>query len=689
MNFLTPWFFAGAALVLGPILAHLIRRATRDRVEFSATRFLAESPPQLQRRSRLQHPLLLALRCLIVALLAAAFARPFFRSETPPAAGAAAAQDIVIVLDDSASMRRTGLWNQARERVLEIVDGLRPADRCTVLVASSAAAVLVSSEQWAQTPPGERSGFVRALLAAREPGWGATHLDTAIDAALEQFAESPVGTVKKRILVVSDFASGARLSGLAGRDWPPDCEVAMENVVAPLTNNAGLQWLGWSTDDKGTAHARVRVSRDRQALTPALQLQLHDALNGKIAAPAQTISLEPGEARVVLFPKPADVTGPLRLKLSGDSETFDNTLWLAPPTPREIAVAYLGRHEATDTTHARFYLERALSGSRDPIIRVNALDATLPGPALATSQMIVVAEPLSASAANAVRLRVEQGAFAVTLLASPEMVSTAATLAGETGWTAAPAGLNDALLGQIDFAHPLFALFADPRFSDFTRVRFWRPQPITLPADSRAHVAARFEDGSAAVIEAAHGRGRVVTWGGDWSPAAGQWVLSSKFVPWLEALLERASGGPVRPGVAEVGDLRQLTADLAATWRPVSAADNDFASTPPSQPGAYQLKDEAGTRWVALHVPADESRTDPLPLDAFEQLGIPLKAAWARTSLAKTEAARIDAAALELEGRQKLWRWLLLAAAVLLGLESLTTLFVSRHERAAAVPVST
>ena len=35
------------------------------------------------------------------------------------------------------------------------------------------------------------------------------------------------------------------------------------------------------------------------------------------------------------------------------------------------------------------------------------------------------------------------------------------------------------------------------------------------------------------------GKGRLVVWGGEWSTAAGQWVTSTKFVPWLQSLFER------------------------------------------------------------------------------------------------------------------------------------------------------
>lgn len=686
MNFLSPWFLTAAFLVAGPILAHLIRRATRDRVTFSATRFLETSQPKLQRRNRLQHPWLLLLRCLVIALLAAAFARPFFRQESAAAPTTEAAQEVVIVLDESASMRRTGIWNEARERVLHVAEALRPHDRCTVLLASSGATRLISADQWTQLPASDRSVQLRSLLAAREPGWGPFFLDTAIDAALENLAEGPKDFFRQRLIVVSDFASGTRISGLAGRDWPPGCEVAFERTSVPLTNNAGVQFLGWSEVAGGPSQARLRITRDRGTLALPLSLQLRDGVTDRALGEAQTLEIAAGETRLVLLPIPAATTGPLVAVLGGDREPFDNRAWLVPVQPRTTTVAYLGQHEANDPGHAHFYVSRALSSTRDTQVSILSIDSPAQAERLARATLMVVDEPPSPPLLEALRTRVQAGAFAVVTLTNPEMIATAAALAGETDWTQGPAEKGPALLGQIDFAHPLFSLFADPRFSDFTHLRFWRAQPVNLPAASPTVVVARFDDGSPAVLETTVGRGRVITWAGEWSPAASQWVLSTKFVPWLQALLERASGGPPRPSSTEITQAGQLTRDPAAQWRSAQAPADAFESTRPQRPGLYQLKDYDGTRWVALELPAEESRTDLLPLDTFEQLGVPTKppAPLKKAGVGAPSYNVLDAAALEIEGRQKLWRWLLMITAGLLALESLVAWSLARREAATA-----
>ncbi len=729
MNFLSPWFLAGFALIAGPIIAHLIRRVTRERQQFSAMRFLSESPPRLSKRSRIQHPLLLLLRCLIVAVLAAGFARPFLRQDVPLVLQPGAPQSVVALLDDSASMRRTGLWPAARQKISDLAASLKEGDQFVLFATSGAE--LVSRERWLQTPAPDRANFVKSVLAAREPGWGPTQLDTAVETAVlqwEQMAEATDSAARKKLVIVSDLAAGTRVAGLAGLTWPKNCEVVLEQLKPGQPGNAGLQWLGWAPDVSAAAAsgdpfppkavARVRVVQSAAAPASPLRLRLRDARTGRDLAPPQAVTVPAGDALVALVPVPGSAPdGPLRLDLEGDAEPFDNTLWLVRPAPRALTLAYYGADSADDLKHARFYLERATAGWKDPVVKVRAVTEGLSPVATAAStgasadpksqgadpataaarsgagateksasEFSVVAAPLTTDAARALRARLAAGEFAVVLLNDPAMVATAAELAGEAGWAPAAAARADALLGSVDLRHPLFAPFADPRFSNFTAVRFWKPQPVALPIGTKAVVAARFDDGTPAVLEVPVGKGRLVVWGGDWSTAAGQWVISTKFVPWLQALFERAAGGAVRPAVAEVGDTARLVTAGPAQWRSALDSTATLANTAPVQPGVYELNEAGTTLLVAVQAPAAESNVAPLPLDDLEKLGVPLRAPTPG-ALAAGEAPKPAAGtqtAVVLEGRQKLWRWLLAGAAVLLAFESLFSYLIARRE---AVPV--
>src|SRR4051794_16120750 len=116
MNFLAPLFALAALAIIGPIIFHLIRRTTKEVTPFSTLMFLKPSPPRVPKRSRLENLWLLLARCLVIGLLALAFARPFLpHSTSAPEPGSG--HRTVVLVDTSASMRRDTLWTDAQARV--------------------------------------------------------------------------------------------------------------------------------------------------------------------------------------------------------------------------------------------------------------------------------------------------------------------------------------------------------------------------------------------------------------------------------------------------------------------------------------------------------------------------------------------------------------------------------------------
>lgn len=95
MTFVTPFLLAGIALIAIPIVLHFVMRHKPRRIEFPALRLVQRRQQSSQRRLRLQHLLLLALRVGLLALLVLALARPsmkfssgmFGSQESPVAAG--------------------------------------------------------------------------------------------------------------------------------------------------------------------------------------------------------------------------------------------------------------------------------------------------------------------------------------------------------------------------------------------------------------------------------------------------------------------------------------------------------------------------------------------------------------------------------------------------------------------------
>ena len=89
-------------------------------------------------------------------------------------------------------------------------------------------------------------------------------------------------------------------------------------------------------------------------------------------------------------------------------------------------------------------------------------------------------------------------------------------------------------------------------------------------------------------------------------------------------------------------------------------------------PGVYQIATPAQTKRIAVNLPFAESLTSPLDPELLENLGVVLGTMSAATDRVEVERQRRDK---ELESRQKLWRRMLIAAMVLIVLETL----LSRH----------
>ena len=77
MSFLAPFFLLASAAVAVPIVVHLIQRERSRVVQFPSLMFVQKIPYQSVRRRRIRHWYLLLMRAGAIALIVAAFARPF------------------------------------------------------------------------------------------------------------------------------------------------------------------------------------------------------------------------------------------------------------------------------------------------------------------------------------------------------------------------------------------------------------------------------------------------------------------------------------------------------------------------------------------------------------------------------------------------------------------------------------
>ncbi|MEM8487646.1 MAG: BatA and WFA domain-containing protein [Bacteroidota bacterium] len=117
MSFLSPIFLFALATALLPVLYHLVRRVQAKKVQFSSLMFLKMTPKEVVRQRRIQHWLLMALRCCLLGLLALAFARPFVPAENIPFVSQRENRSVVLLVDNSYSMQYDNRFEEARRAV--------------------------------------------------------------------------------------------------------------------------------------------------------------------------------------------------------------------------------------------------------------------------------------------------------------------------------------------------------------------------------------------------------------------------------------------------------------------------------------------------------------------------------------------------------------------------------------------
>jgi hypothetical protein len=678
-----------------PIVFHLIRRTSKEKMTFSSLMFLQPTPPRVTRRNRLENIFLLLLRCLVLCLLALGFARPFLQKPMVPDPQTGAGRKIILLVDTSASMRREGLWSAAVAKAEEVLLKTSPADQAAVFTYDSRTRSLVSFEEWSAMNSGERAALSAKRLAALKPGWAATHLGNALIAAAEAFADADKqgqNLGPRQIVLITDLQEGSRLDGLQGFEWPRGIRAEVERIQARRPTNAGLQWVvdaDDSTRPDADAGPRVRVSNSTDAKREQFQLRWE----GVTGATALDVYVPPGQSRIAAAPKLPEGATAERLVLSGDDDDFDNTIYFVQPKPEQVNILFLGSDSEKDPAQLLYYLKRAFQQTRRQTVQVNARPAGAPlaEPDLANVRLLIADDVLNQNQFNTAQRFLTNGGTALFVLKSIEAAPTIGRLAGMDNMSVAEAPTNSyAMFGQIEFEHPLFATFADPRFSDFTKIHFWRHRKIETDRLAGARVLARFDNGDAALVEIPQGTGRLLVLASGWHPADSQLALSSKFIPLLYSILEQAGGIKSQLTQFHIGDEINLASFAAQSSLSIGKPDGSqvqlgpgetrFAQT--DQPGIYAVATLQPPVRFAVNLDGAESRTAPMSPEELMRLGVPLKSPEIQLAKQQEQKRRLHDA--ELEQQQKLWRWLILAALGVLLAETCLAGWLTRRPAAQA-----
>ncbi len=209
--FITPAFFvAGLLLASIPIIIHLLNRRRYKTVPWAAMDFLLRAMKKNRRRLKFEQWMLLAVRCLVVLLVATALARPLGCRDSTLASIVGSRSGLhVFVIDNSYSMAyeadrpdaRTQL-DQAKLLAKEQIDRLSAGGEAVAIVTASRPAEAVLAA------PTYDLAAAGGAVDKIEQSYGGTDLLGALKAA-EQIGKHEKSQLHKTLYILTDGTRSA------------------------------------------------------------------------------------------------------------------------------------------------------------------------------------------------------------------------------------------------------------------------------------------------------------------------------------------------------------------------------------------------------------------------------------------------------------------------------------------------
>ena len=689
MQFLNPLFLIGSLALIAPILIHLVRRESSRRVLFSSLMFVRRTPKASLRKQRLQHPLLLLLRLAALLLLVLAIARPLLTDPDAVGLSGSGGRSLVLLLDDSFSMRFGDRFERAQAQARAILEGLAPGDRVQTVVYSDSTRLLNRPE----ANPRE----VGKLIDALEPGFSGTDHGPALRLADQVLAGTPEGSPE--IHWISDFQESGWQPGSAHLSINERVELRTYPAAQTPGPNLSIGRLTIEPENRSSSRvavtAEIRSQHLRRALDPALVLEI----NGQPAR-NRTVHLKAAanDTRLVRFESLAvprgESTARLHLRFE-DALPEDNFAYSSLSPPPRLKTLLLGTRRRD-----HYYLNRALTASPDSSLDVTVAEPGRIPPAELSSYAAVILNNCRSlpEATTSALIRFIQSGGGLLLISGPQTHAESlgglqeilpATLLKR--YRAAGRG-KDQRIGSLQKRHPIFNHFEEVHLSYFMATAysdFYLAEPL-----AGSQVLAALQDGSPLLLERQSGKGRVLLFTSSLDRNWNQLPLKSVFLPFCQEMVKYAARFRPSPRAYGVGDrvgLQSLNPQWAKALETLSTSGRSFAHTwtvvAPSgreipledpvgenrssltltEPGFYRFRVQETENLLAANLdPRESDLRAPDP----EQFLAQLPRVARREGAAPPQPTSVERRHV-LENRQHLWWYLVLAACLVLLVESL------------------
>lgn len=660
MAFLNPLFLLGLAAVAAPIIVHLVRRTRAPRVEFPSLMFVRKVPQRTIRRRRLTNLLLLLLRCAAFLLLVMAFIRPYFGSGE--ANENANQRATVILLDTSFSLRYDNRFDRAKKRAEEIVDQSAGKERLALIG--------FGQEYEIHNRFTTEASQIKSTLVGLQPGGGGTNYAQALRGAETLFRD--IGNREKRIVLISDFQKTGVDPSEAGYKLSKEIKLVTVDLGEEKSPNLAIADVNVQPriyqakySDKLTA--RIANYSDEAKTGVRVEFLLNDHTVEK-----REIKIEPRDATTVEFTDFNLNEGVNRgvIQIEGDNFPFDNKFNFTMRRAQQMRALAIetpsrGRSES-------FFLRSAMTtGENLPF----ALEIKTPGTVapndISQYRVVIVNDAVISPAFAQALIKFVEGGGGLILAAGPH---TDIASFNQMFQSVAPAKLEEAVqlrgasisMSEIKTDHPIFEVFRESGRLSAARVLGYTQVSPT----EKSTVIARYENGSAALVESTLGSGKILLFTTTLDAGWNDLPLTPTYLPFVRQMA-RYLGETVEPAFHPQGQVFTVPAARDGAPPAVDAPNGDRITDRKQTPtgelivaardsGFYRLRYPESIDYAAVNPDSKESDFSKLNLEEFTN-----SVTGADPKATTSNAAAEKPAKEEVESRQHLWLYLLLASLLL------------------------
>ena len=667
MSFLNPFFLFGTLALAVPILIHLVRRDKSQRVQFSSLMFLLRIPRKTIRQHRLRNLLLMAMRLLLLALLVAAFARPYLEESIASVLPDSRSRGIVMLLDTSYSMTYGTNFDRMKSDADDRIDGMEPGDRMSIIAFNEKATVL--------TMPTDDPNDLKPIVSDLEATSNATsyyEAFTLADRALRQLEG-----YDKELIVISDFQRNGW--NRSSRESVIDADVSTELIDLGIDNpdNVGIDSVAVDhTVFTRTYTGQVMARLNNHNLADPATVPVAIAIDGR-EVERRTVTIPAESSELVEF------TGfelPLgyskgRVWIDQDDElNADNEFLFVLHRRDKLGVLLIDGGRSRQS----YFLEQALTSAPDLPFAVDTVRAANLSPQRLDDYEVVVVNDAPRldddlkAALDERRANGQGQLFFLGEFADPNWWNTFEDL---------PVRLGVKVYVERDRDRPFYSLTSYERSHEVfeplersTRLslntaRFFAYSDFELKPNAEA--IAKFEDGSVAIAESGGAGGAILVFASSVDNGWNDFPLKPSFLPVVHEVVRYLAGYREGSSWYQLGEAIPVVVELDASVvlitpdeERLSMGEGASASRrffTPELRGYYEVRVGADISHVAVNAPSSEGVMERIAPDE-------LMASLQRLEGEERRGALLAESEQDDYARSQSWWWYLFLFALLVGI---------------------